>query len=306
MVKKIALFLLVIFAIPLTLIDAGAETIGLLLTGDSPYYIALQQGFTEELEKQGLGPGAYDLLVQKPAPATMAWKNAARKIVVLEAKVIVAMGSAAAINIIEETKTIPVVFASVSDPAGLGISGENVTGLSAKMPIGGLLKNLKRIVNFSKLGVVYSKDEKESIKQAEEVEKYGAQLGFATVRFDFDETAQGTAFPGVDALLLTTSCAANKAIGTVCETARATKIPVASLMSGGEEKGILLTLSGNPQAQGKAAAQMVASVLKGTKPSAIPVDSSTKPEMILNLQEAKVLGFNIPFDLLAVMTRVIK
>lgn len=304
--KKIAVLILVTFAIPFTIINAGAKTIGVLMAGDSPYYIALQQGLSEELEKQGLGPGVYDLLVQKPAPATMAWKNAARKIVILEAEVIVALGSAAAINVIEETNKIPVVFASVSDPAGLGISGGNVTGLSAKMPIEGLLKSLKRIATFSKLGVVYSKDEKETVKQVEEVEKYGAQLGFATVRFDFDETAQGTEFPGVDALLLTTSCAANMAIGTVSETARAAKIPVASLMTGGEEKGILLTLSGNPQAQGKAAAQMVASVLKGTKPSAIPVDSSTKPEMILNLHEAKALGLNIPFDLLAVMTRVIK
>jgi hypothetical protein len=70
---------------------------------------------------------------------------------------------------------------------------------------------------------------------------------------------------------------------------------------GGEDKGIVLTLSADPAEQGREAADMAARVIKGESPSAISIE-----KLIVNLKEATALGFKVPFDILSSATRVIK
>jgi putative ABC transport system substrate-binding protein len=110
----------------------------------------------------------------------------------------------------------------------------------------------------------------------------------------------------VDALFLSTGCAAMLCVTNVISAVRKAKIPTATTIGGGEQSGIILTLAANPQEQGREAARIAARVLKGEKPSSIPIEQPKKIDFIINLKEATDMGLKVPFDILTAATRVIK
>ncbi len=299
----VALSLLLLSAIPLS---AAEKTIGVLMTGSIPYYKEIHKAFTAELAAEGVGPGAATLVLQSPNPEPMSWTNAARKLVAVGSDVIVSYGAPATLAVLHETSDIPVIFAGVYDPQSVGITGRNVTGISSKVPVASVVKNLKSISNFSTLGVVYSDTEKDTLLQANDVKQLEGSLGFRSVRFNVKRPDDVTKISKVDALFLSTSCSAMHCVNNILGLARKSKIATATTIGGGETSGIILTISANPDEQGREAARLAVRVIRGSKPSSIPQQHPKKIDMIINMKEANDMGLKVPFDLLSTATKVIK
>ena len=285
---------------------AAEKTVGVIMSGNIPYYRDIHRAFAETLESEGLGPGKVEIILQSPAAETMSWLNAARKLVAVGSDVIVAYGAPATLSVMNETSAVPVVFAGVYDPGALGIKGKNITGISSKISVAGLLKIFKSISNFSTLGVVYSENEKDTILQTNEVKSLEADSGFRSVKFNVRKPEDISKIANVEALLLTTGCTAMNCVNNIVGIARKAKMPTATTIGGGESSGIILTMAANPQEQGREAAKSVIKIIKGSKPSSLPVQSPKKINIIINLREATDIGLKIPFDILSSATRVIK
>jgi len=293
--KKIILIGTVIFSL-LAPPGASAEMVGALMPAKNvPYFMSVHEALVKEL--QALGTGA-EVVLQKPAPSEMAWKNATRKLVVLGAKVIVAYGSETALAIVTENANVPVVYTAAYDPTECGITGK-VTGMEATIPMEGLLDNLKKISNFSKLGIMYSSDEIGSVKQMEAAAALALKMGSDVIKIDTRDPGAAK-LSDADAVLFTSAASVNNksSLESFLDTTRAKKIATASVLCATCQNGVLISLSANPEQQGKGAAQMVAEILKGKSPNAIPPNKNPQVETTVNLKEAKDLGFSIPFELL--------
>ncbi len=298
-IKKILLGLCAGLAIIIGALQATAATIGVLLPAKGvPSYDAAHQNFLAELARQGFGPDKADIILQQPTPTTMSWINAVRKFVALDVDVMVTHGAATTLAAMHENHSIPIVYCAVYNPAALGITGRNITGAGTRITVQGLIRNFRRIANFKRLGILYNSEEKNTEKQADNAAALGGQLGFKTVRRDVKNDVDKVKLPDADALFLTTAGRVTKNITSIIAQARAAEIPTSGLLNGLAEQGIVLTLYADPQQQGAAAAKMVAAILHGKKPAAIPADISAKIKMAVNLKEAKNLHLNIPFDML--------
>jgi putative ABC transport system substrate-binding protein len=276
---------------------AAAEMVGALMPAKNvPYFMDVHEALVKELE--ALGTGA-QVVLQKPAPSEMAWKNATRKLVVLGAKVIVAYGSETALAIITENANVPVVYTAAYDPTKCGVVGGKVTGMEATIPMEGLIDNLKKISNFSKLGIMYSSDEIGSVKQMEAASAIALKMGSDVIMIDTNDPGKAK-LSDADAVLFTSAASVNdkSSLEGILDSTRAKKIATASVLCATCQNGVLISLSANPEQQGKGAAGMVAEILKGKSPNAIPPNKNPQVETTVNLKEAKDLGFSIPFELL--------
>jgi putative ABC transport system substrate-binding protein len=220
----------------------------------------------------------------------MSWANAARKLVAVGVDVIVTSGAPATLTAMAETSDVPMVFAGVYDPQSLGIQGKNATGIGSTVPVASLVKNLKAISGFSNLGIVYSTSEKDTVLQANDVARLESTYGYRSSKFNVKKSEDIARISSVDALFLTTGCAAMTCVSGIVSTVRKEKIPTCTTIGGGEQSGIILTLSANPQEQGRTAAKITARVVRGEKPSSIPIEQAKKIDLIINLKEANDMG----------------
>lgn len=265
-----------------------AKSVGVIMTADIEYYRDIHKAFTDSMGKD------VEILLQKPTADPMSWTNAVRKLTGLGANVIVCYGAPATLTAMKETSDIPIIFAGVYDPDSMNMTGKNATGIASTVPIDKILKQLGEIRKLSKLGVMFSKSEKDTIIEVRDLKKNEGPLGFQAVLISVSDRVNKDDIKGVDALLVTTCGACMSGVKDIVEAARREKIPTAALIGGGEESGIVITLAADPKEQGMSAAEMVKKVLGGTKPADLKLKQPGSIQTILNVKEAKSLGIDVP------------
>ena len=245
----------------------------------------------------------------------------AHELIRLEVDVLLTPGGNGALALKNATRTIPIVFlGAVSDPVEVGLvdslarPGGNITGLTniSAVLAGKRLELLKETIpKLSRVAVLWdprapgAPQWKESQLPAREL---GLQLHSMEVsNADKFETAFKEAVKARSAALAVTQNALVASNQTrVKELAAKNRLPAMYTHGGYVASGGLMSYGADQVEPFRRAASMVDKILKGTKPSDIPVEQPKKFEFIINLKAAKQIGLTIPPNVLVRADRVIK
>jgi putative ABC transport system substrate-binding protein len=204
----------------------------------------------------------------------------------------------------QATSVIPIVFAVANDPVGIGLvaslarPGGNVTGLSNQTAdlAGKRLELLREVVpGLRRLAIMANFSYPASVLEMREVEATARTLGLEVITPEIrraDDIAP--AFEGLkgraEALSVITDplMIANRLhINTLAQGARLPTIyPAREYV----ETGGLISYGANYPDLFRRAAEFVDKILRGTKPSDIPIEQPTKFDLVINLKTAKALG----------------
>ncbi len=240
----------------------------------------------------------------------------AAELVALKVDVIVASGTLAALAAKQATSTLPIVFSPAGDPVGSGLvtslarPGGNVTGLSAFAPelVGKRLELLKqalpvvsRVAVLWQPGAFGERTEKDTLKRAEVAARaLGVRLQFVEARSpaDFDRAFSDMTGARADALTVLVSNMFNSERRRLVDLAAKHRLPAVYTGRASVDAGGLMSYGPNVPDLWRRAATYVDKILKGAKPDDLPVEQSSKFELIINLKTANALGLTVPPSLL--------
>jgi len=285
------------------------KRIGVIMTGDIPYYAVMHKAFVDEINKRFAEEEKIEFILQRPFPNSISWSNAARKLIAFDVDLIVTYGSPAALAVIHEKTNIPLVYAGFYEPEELqASSARNVTGCGFRVPLSSILRYFKRVKNINTLGVVFSSIEEDSMRQFETMKHLTEHQGIKIAKIDIQAQSDldklKTKRP--DVVFITGSSLAHLWLNDLVTILEKQQIPVADIFPDENEAGVLMTLFQPSQTQGEMAAEMAWQILQGTKPADIAPYTLRDTELVFNLVEARRLGIDFPIQLLIEATRVIE
>jgi putative tryptophan/tyrosine transport system substrate-binding protein len=243
----------------------------------------------------------------------------AAEFVRLKVDVIVTVGSAV-VAVTQATSVIPVVFAAAVDPLGTGLvaslarPGGNVTGLSMQSTdfAGKRLELLREVLpGLRQLAVIGNANYPAAVLEMGEVQAAGRTLGVEVDKFEIrraeDIAPAFDAFKsGSQALYLCADALLNAYQNRINILALGARLPTIYPSRNFLESGGLISYGVNNADLFRRAADYVDKILRGAKPSDLPVEQPTKFELVFNLTAAKALGLEIPPTLLARADEVIE
>ncbi len=233
----------------------------------------------------------------------------AAELVRQKAQLLVAVTTNAALAAKKTAGTIPMVFMGVTDPVGAGLvdslaqPGGNRTGITNMAAIlsGKRLELLKEIMpRVRRVAVLWDPQAPGSKPQWDESQQPAHALGLQLYSMsvsrveDYETAFQEAAKAGSDAIWVTLNPLANSNQKILAELAVKYRLPSICAREDYARNGCMLAYGPGYGAEGKDAARYVDKILKGTKPSDIPVEQPMLFELLVNLSTAEKLGVSIP------------
>ena len=239
-------------------------------------------------------------------------RASAQELVGLQPDIILTSGTPATVAVQGETRTIPIVFASVAEPVASGIvtrldyPGENITGFGIlEASLGGKwLELLSEIVpGLKRTTIIFNPDTSPASTFIPSLEIAAKSLKvvpiIAPVHSDVEietaimalgrEPGGGLVVPG-DGFTFTHRA-------PIISAAARNNVPAVYAFSDFVREGGLLSYGPDRIDIFRRAASYVDRILRGAKPGDLPVQFPTKFEMVVNLKTAKALCLTVPLSI---------
>ena len=299
---------------------AKLPTIGYLGTAAASAWAPWTAAFVQRLQELGWTDGRTVAIQYRWAEGRAErLAELAAELARLKVDVIVTGGNAA-LAAKQASSAVPIVFALVDDPVGMGLvaslarPGGNVTGLSEQLTdtAGKRLELLREVVpGLRRLAIMANVEYPNAASEMREVQIAARTLGIDAATFEIRRAEDiAPAFEALkdradalyvvgDALVITHRVRIN----TLALIAR---LPTIYVVREYVEAGGLMSYGPSFPDLFRRAADMVNKILRGAKPGDIPVEQPTKFDLVINLTTAKGLGLDIPATVLARADEVIE
>jgi putative ABC transport system substrate-binding protein len=249
-------------------------------------------------------------------------KRAAIELIALKPDLIVTQNTPPTATMLQQTRTIPVVFVVVADPVGSGFvqnlarPGGNATGFTIMEPTttGKWLELLKEIAPrsnraallFNPATAPYASIYLNPFKAA--AASLGLEAIAATVhdRAELDTVIAAQAREPNGGLIVIPDGFLNVHRADIISLAARYRLPAVYPWRFFAEQGGLLSYGSEQRDFFRLAATYVNRILKGEKPADLPAQAPTEYKLVINLTTAKALGLTVPPTLLDRADKVIE
>jgi len=301
-----------------------AFRVGVLISGDSNNADVqrLLDAFRAGMKERGYEEGGNLQLAVRhygSDPAKIA--AFADELIVWQADVLVANISSTAVVLKKRTTTIPIVMVTAVDAVkeGLVVSlarpGGNVTGMtSLGAAMHGklveltrdLLPRARRIAILINPDHALSKSYEAAAVRAARSRSLETTLLRVRGRDDLQEFGRQLTVLRPDALVIATDGVLYGLRNSIVQAAFERRVPAIALLPEFIESGAVATLGWDLAGNYRDAARYVDRILKGAKPSDLPIAQPTQFQLLVNMKSAKDLGIRVPQTVLARADRVIE
>ena len=245
----------------------------------------------------------------------------ATELIALAPDVLLASGTMSVTALQALSRTLPIVFAAVADPAGAGFvesmahPGGNATGFMIyEYSLGGKFLELLRQIapNVTRVAVLRDPTNPALLATFGAVRGAAQLLGVevsAVDTRDASEIERGVAAFARSpngGLIIMPGARASVYGALIIELAARYKLPAIYPFRYHATAGGLIYYGADYVEAFRPAAGYVDRILKGEKPADLPVQAPTKYELVINLKTAKALGLNVPIHLQQIADEVIE
>ena len=219
------------------------------------------------------------------------------------------------------TGTIPIVFTSIADPVQIGFvtslnrPGGNVTGATMlSVEVGPKLMELLHaaVPSAGTMVLLVNPDNPNAETQSKSIQQAAVKLGVkfhvlnATTERDFDTVFTKLKELQAGALIIGHDVFFNAQARQLGALTLRNKMPAIYTLSEFAASGGLISYGASRSDTWHQAGVYVGRILKGEKPSELPVIQPTTFEFAINLKTAKALGVSVPLPLIASADEIIE
>jgi putative ABC transport system substrate-binding protein len=280
-----------------------------------------EPAFVEELRRAGFREGenltilAGDADIAYPDPDEAAevlrrWRDEEG------VDLVVALSSSGATVASRALPDVDVLFLS-NDPSATGLVADEdapegrLTGVTFRVPADRTLAIAARAVpGLVRVGLAYPPDDPAAVANLAAVEAAADEAGLTLVTAEFDEAGGPSAAvdelaaQGIDALLISTSPVATRALPETLDAAATHRLPVVANTTLAETA--VVSLSPDTDELGRQLGRQAARLLGGAAVRTVPVEDPARFVLVLNAAVASSLGIDLPADLLREANRVVE
>lgn len=221
----------------------------------------------------------------------------------------------------QATKTIPIVFAQHADPIGIGhVSslsrpGGNITGVSmllTEMSVKGLEILIEILPNAKRIGVLLNPTTPTHPTVLTALKDGAISLGVELVVAqskaveEFEKAFTFFSDNKTEGVLVPSSPLTNSQRGILAELGLRHRLPMMFANRANVQDGGLMSYGSDFNFMYRRVAFYIDKILKGEKPSELPVEQATKYQLVINLKTANSLGLVVPPFVLARADEVIE